>query len=84
MAKENHRQSKISPVIKHMLYTVDVDSHKRLIMSLDTRWGIREHKLCDSGFTESVGFIEGVPQLDLKLRLQAMFPGCVMHALSVG
>lgn len=84
MAKENHRQSKIPPVIKHMLYTVDVGSHKRLIGSLGTRWGIRKHKLCDSGFTESVGFIEGVPQLDLKQRLQAMFPGCVMRALSMG
>lgn len=59
MAKKDRRQSKIPPVIKHMLYTVDVDSNKRLIGSLGTRWGIRKHKLCDSGFTESVGVIEG-------------------------
>lgn len=39
MAKKDHRQSKIPPVIKHMLYTVDVGSHKRLIGSLGTRWG---------------------------------------------
>ena len=46
--------------------------------------GIRKHKLCDSGFIESVGFIEGVPQLDLKQRLQAMFPGCAIYAQRVG